>query len=311
MIFADRWGWLYVLNMLAVYLALPSLFFVLVAFFVQRKETWVGLGLVMTIWVMDFGGLFVPRINQPNDDMPVLRVMTYNVLGLSADTEAILFTIRSADADLIAFQELYPEAGTAIQRELQKQYPFQILDAREYVFGAGVISRYPLYPMEYQLEGDWLGDPQVLTLAFEDERVTIVNAHTYATSFVGKDLTARYKRLERTNRERENQARTLAEFAGSTQDPLIVLMDLNVGDQTKAYHIVTHELRDIWYEGGWGLGHTYSPASELGLSSPLWILRLDYVLCSDHWGVGDAFIGPWDGVSDHRPVGVDLYLLGQ
>ncbi|MBA3533901.1 MAG: endonuclease/exonuclease/phosphatase, partial [Ardenticatenales bacterium] len=73
---------------------------------------------------------------------------------------------------------------------------------------------------------------------------------------------------------------------------------------------------DGWQEGGWGLGHTFpgadSPGSSrpkvAGLSVPKWLVRIDYIFHSSHWQTLSAEIGPWDQVSDHRPVMATLRL---
>jgi endonuclease/exonuclease/phosphatase (EEP) superfamily protein YafD len=95
-----------------------------------------------------------------------------------------------------------------------------------------------------------------------------------------------------------------------------VTTDFNACDQSTAYAIVTRVLGDAWREAGWGFGHTFpgalSPGSSrpiiLGLPVPMWLLRIDYILHSRDWRTHWARIGPWDGVSDHRPVLARLVL---
>jgi endonuclease/exonuclease/phosphatase family metal-dependent hydrolase len=124
--------------------------------------------------------------------------------------------------------------------------------------------------------------------------------------------------LDWTVRERERQARTIAAFAAAHPIPLIVLGDFNAGDLSSAYGIVTRTLRDAWREAGWGAGNTFpgadSPGSSrrivAGIPAPMWLVRIDYVFHSDHWRAVSAWIGPWDGFSDHRPVAARLALRG-
>jgi endonuclease/exonuclease/phosphatase (EEP) superfamily protein YafD len=40
----------------------------------------------------------------------------------------------------------------------------------------------------------------------------------------------------------------------------------------------------------------------------MWLLRIDYIFHSRDWRTHWARIGPWDGVSDHRPVLARLVL---
>ena len=111
-------------------------------------------------------------------------------------------------------------------------------------------------------------------------------------------------------------ARAIVKFAAAHSEPLIVATDLNAGDQTMAYAIVTGALADTWREAGWGFGHTFPGGTSPGLVGlftggvpiPMWLVRIDYVFHSRHWRAVSARVGPWDGVSDHRPVVAQLTL---
>jgi vancomycin resistance protein VanJ len=307
-VFKDRWGWLFLLNMFSLYSFAFIPLIALIAIIVRKKETWLGLALIVVVWVTDFGSLLLPKFPARVGDAESINVMTYNVLGTVNGADAILSNLRDVEADLIAFQELNLEVGEAIGKELLEEYPYQILDPRPYVFGAGTISRYPLRSTGETLPGEWLGSPQVLELEFNGRRVTIVNAHTYAASFIGEDYGARYRRLEWSVKERERQVQTLTQFARDQPQPLIVLLDLNVGEMTRAYSMMDEELQDAWNKKGWGLGHTHSLTQAIGFPTPLWLLRLDYVFCSDDWEVLNVQLGSWDGISDHRPLMAELSL---
>jgi endonuclease/exonuclease/phosphatase (EEP) superfamily protein YafD len=90
--------------------------------------------------------------------------------------------------------------------------------------------------------------------------------------------------------------------------------DLNATPLSGAHALVTAELTDAWELAGWGLGHTFpgaaSPGSSrprvLGVYVPQWLVRIDYLFVSRDVTVLSAAIGPWDGVSDHRPVVADI-----
>jgi endonuclease/exonuclease/phosphatase (EEP) superfamily protein YafD len=175
----------------------------------------------------------------------------------------------------------------------------------------GVISRYPLELTGTEIEGVWVGRPQILEVAWEGREITLVNFHAIPPGPLNP------ANLGHTVRERERQIGALVAFADSRSGPLIVKGDLNVTDRSAVYRTMARSLQDAWVERGWGFGHTFPGAASPGSSRPTWagmyvpkwLLRLDYVFCSDHWRVERAWIGPWDGVSDHRPVVARMTLL--
>jgi endonuclease/exonuclease/phosphatase (EEP) superfamily protein YafD len=108
----------------------------------------------------------------------------------------------------------------------------------------------------------------------------------------------------------------VVDLIGENPGPLIAPVDFNATDRNTAYRMIVSELSDSWREVGWGFGHTF-PGSNgfgsrfhfMGVPLPRWLLRIDYVFHSEHWQAESAVVGPWDGVSDHRPVVVTLRLV--
>jgi vancomycin resistance protein VanJ len=310
LLFGDRWWWLFLLNSLAVYLFAPLPLLLAPALTTRRREVWVGFGVVLALGAYFYGRLLLPKFLPGSPPGPTISVMTYNVLGANGQTAQVEAAIRASDADVIALQELNPPIAEAIRRDLAAEYPYQVLDPQPGVAGLGVISRYPLHPTDAVPPGIWVGTPQVLDLTFGDTAVTLVNFHAIPPGSYAPAI------LEYTTREREQQARTLAALAAARSGPLIVPGDLNASDCSTAYAIVTSVLVDPWRAAGWGLGHTFPGAASFGSSRPtiagipvpMWLVRIDYVFHSADWQPMAARVGPWDGVSDHRPVVVELAL---
>jgi vancomycin resistance protein VanJ len=307
LLFGDRWWWLFLLNSFAQYLFLPLPAVLAVALFARQPPLWAGFAVVLALWVYLCGGLFVPKSPSEQARNTALTVMSFNVLYHNQHPEGVVAAIRASGADVVALQELNPPIGATIQRELASDYPYQVLDPHADDSGMGVISRYPLRSIEEDLCAAWLGSPQLLALDLQGTTVLLLNIHAVAPLF---------PKLQWTVRERERQARIIANFAARIPEPLIVLGDFNAGDLSAAYAIVTRTLVDSWREAGWGLGHTFPGAASPGSSRPsiagfhvpMWLVRLDYVFHSNHWQAASARIGHWDGVSDHRPVEVRLVL---
>ena len=311
-VLGDRWWWLFVINALSLYLFVPLLPALIGALVARRRALWPALLAAVALFLFLYGGLWVPR-RAPAATGPVLAVMTYNLLAFNACPECAVATIRQSGADLIVMQELSPEVAAAITRDLATEYPYQILDPREQVFGLGAISRLPLRATGETLPGEWVGQPQVLALTFDETRVLVVNAHPVATG--PTDLPT----IEVSIRERFRQAQTLVAFAQTHPGPLLYPGDGNTTDQNDAYRMLATAWRDSFREAGFGFGHTYpgadftglQPFRALGVPLPRWLVRIDYVWHSDHWRALSAQVGPWDGYSDHRPTIARLVLVGR
>jgi endonuclease/exonuclease/phosphatase (EEP) superfamily protein YafD len=223
----------------------------------------------------------------------------------------VINVILTSGADLVFIQELNPTMAGAVRDELSDEYPYQVLDPHEGAAGLGTISLYPLVITNHSLPLDWIGVPQVISLDFEGNRVTLVNFHTYPLGFSTPG------RIQDNFSYREAQAQALADFSRMTPGPLILGGDANATHLSDMYDIVIQSsLRDAWWEAGYGFGHTY-PGSDIpgstrmkigGWSIPKWLVRIDYVFISPHWQVVDASLAHFDGVSDHRGVVVDLAL---
>lgn len=308
----DRWWWLFVVNALALYLFLPLPPLALGAVIVRQRAFWAGVAAAVALFLFLYGGLWLPY-PAPTATGPALTVMTYNTLGFNPCPDCVVATIRQSGADLVTLQELSPGVAAAIARDLATEYPYQILDPHEQVFGLGVISRLPLRATGETLPGGWVGQPQVLALTFAGTQVLVVNAHPYATG--PTDLPT----IRRSIAERRRQAQTLVAFAQTHPGPLLYPGDANTTDQNDAYRILATAWQDSFREVGHGFGHTY-PGSNFsgrgrfqfgGLPLPRWLIRIDYVWHSGHWRAVAAQVGPWDGYSDHRPTIARLVLVGR
>ncbi len=307
----DRWWWLFLLDALALYLLAPLPLVTLVALATRQRALLLGAGAGCALFLALYGGLWLPRPPRAAPVGPALTVMTTNLLGFNSCPACVVATIRDSGADLVTLQELSPDVAAAIARDLADEYPYQLLDPQEQVFGMGAISRLPLRDTGETLPGTWVGRPQVLALTFDDTRVLIVNAHPLATS--PGDPAA----MERTVRERYALAQTLVAFAQTHPGPLLYPGDSNTTDQNDAYRLLATTWTDSWREAGRGFGHTYPGTDFSGQGRfrlgpvviPRWLVRIDYVWHSAHWRAVAARVGPWDGGSDHRPVVARLILV--
>jgi vancomycin resistance protein VanJ len=313
-LFQDRWSWLFLISSVAPYLFLPILLTLLTAIWTRRRSQWLGSLMALALWLLLYGELFLPRSAPVEAADANLTVMTYNILGFNQEADAVVSALRRSEADVIALGELNPEIGAAVSQELNDLYPYQMLNPRPGVTGTGVISRYPLRSGDERLGGQkWTGTPQVLTLDLDGRPILLVHFHAIPLVASGQAGGLMY-----SVRIREAQAQAIVDLVADQERPVIVLGDLNASDQHKAYQILASRLTDSWREAGWRLGHTFpgaaSPGSSrpfvLGIPLPKWMIRIDYIFHNEYWSTASAEIGPWEGVSDHRPVIARLLLDG-
>jgi endonuclease/exonuclease/phosphatase (EEP) superfamily protein YafD len=266
--------------------------------------------LAALIFLNLWGHLFTPyRLSTPLQNEP-LTVMTFNVLGMHGLPQPSIEVIRDVDADVVFLQELGPLVAAAMATELLEPYPHQILNPGPGPEGMGLLSKLPLSPTDLQLPHDWVGEPQLVEIVWQDQVVLLVNFHTYSTDFMPLGpLNANFD-------AREAQAQALADLSARSDTPLIVAGDANAGPLNEAYKIIAGELDDAWAVGGFGFGHTF-PGSDLefsdrpsflGISAPQWMWRIDYVFFSNAFELNTVSLAPFDGASDHRGVIAELVL---
>ncbi len=304
----DRFGYVSLVNMLALYLFTPMPLVFAAALFVRRREVWAGAALGLVAFLGFWGGQFHPQLGSASTSQ-TLTVMTYNLLGHHSFAGPQIDTIRAENADVVMLQELNPTLAVALGSELISEYPYQILDPAGGVAGMGTISKYPIRPSGEELPLIWVGVPQILALDWNGEDVTVVNFHMLPVSLASSS------KMSYVNRFREAQAEALADFtrnAGST----IAAGDANATPLSDAYQSITGVLEDSWRVAGFGFGHTFPGSAIQGSSRPRiagrpvpqWMARIDYVFHSAHWDTVEARLAQFDGVSDHRGVVAVLVL---
>jgi endonuclease/exonuclease/phosphatase (EEP) superfamily protein YafD len=315
-IFGDRPWWLFVINAFSVYLFAPLPMFLLMALALRRRLLLGALGLVMMAGLYWHGALLIPKFSSAPNAAPRLRVMTFNTLFVSQNANKTLIAIREANADVVSLQELNPIIANALQTELAQIYPHQLLRPAWNSSGLGFISRYPiteLKPNDFN-DAAWGDVPLFISLNFNDKAITLVNAHPAATAPGEPEW------MDVTIRSRNAQVTSLANYAKTRAEPIIVPIDMNATPSNEPYRAMSTVLVDSWREAGWGLGHTFPGAATPGGSRPtrrgrpivpMWLVRIDYVWHSQHFVAVEATTGPFDEQSDHRPLVVTLALVAQ
>jgi len=131
-------------------------------------------------------------------------------------------------------------------------------------------------------------------------RVANLHLETPRKGFEG--LMDRDLRRIRMNTEiRDVESHLARAWVDSGTGPLVVLGDFNTPVESRIFRQHWGDLADAFSAAGFGLGMTKYNG---------WIrVRIDHVLANDQWRVDRARVGA-DAFSDHRPLLVDLTLVG-
>lgn len=308
----DRYLWVAMMNLWTIYPFIPCLGILIVAIWKRRRELWVGLAISAVIFVGHWGRYYLPGgCPSPPENESRLRVMTYNIYSSRVEVQSVVDSIRAQGADVVLLLELNPATADAIVDQLIEDYPYQWLDPRSDPFGLGTLSKFPFRTSMERLPVDFVGDPQIIVLDWQDQEIRIVNFHMWALSLAPADV------MKLNFRARESQALYLANFARLQieEGPVLVVGDTNSSELSDVYSLLDQYLDDAWAACGHGLGHAFpaGPTDVFDMGSlkgrlPKRLFRIDYVFYSDHLRPVGAWIAPADGISDHHPLVAEFVL---
>ncbi|HEY64444.1 MAG TPA: hypothetical protein G4O02_07715 [Caldilineae bacterium] len=299
-----------VANTFAEYLFLPLVPIILAAWMARSRWALATTAVPLAVFLWMFGPLFLPRLPPPRVEGRPLIIMTFNVWGFNRNAQAIASVIRQVDPDIVLLQEFRGWVVTDLAEELGDAYPYHDLPDAYLTKGSlGIFSRYPIVSAQRLLLPDVWRPILYTILEVDGQRIHVFNLHLISSSRVFRwGSSPRY--IERTYERRELAATRLQKFIATLEGPIIVAGDLNTTPQTTTYRILTTDLKDAFYTVGWGFGHTYPARSRRIRRTliPARLLRIDHILYSSHFEAVRAYVGPWDGISDHLPVVAELRL---
>lgn len=247
-----------------------------------------------TLIVLHFIPYFAPPASVSNLDKP-LKVMSFNVFQRNSDVEALIKIIHEHDPDIVALQEVTPEIGDQLVSQLSDRYSYHTLDLLGDEMGQGLMSRYPIQQLsampDYHFQTAIVDTPL--------ESIRIFNIHS-PTLFP-------FSWKEHWQIQKSFFEGILAEI-NKVDGPKIVLGDFNTTPLTELHTLLTGDLSDTHIESGWGFGFSYPARPKLGIRLPTPLLRIDYILISEHFTSANTQVLKESGDSDHRPVKTELFL---
>lgn len=281
-------------------LLLVALLLLPIVLFMRRM--WLALVLLPAViaFFFSYGPYLIPRTEDVPAALPTLRLMTFNIETPTEDEVATLVQIiDTADADIVALQELSPAAATAFEAQLGEEYPYRSLHPVEAYAGQGVLSRFPIQEDEYfRYEGlpGSLGHQRVV-LTIDEQPVVLYNVHPVPPVTYKQYLNAAPHR---------KAIRRLIEEIDTEEVPLLLAGDFNMTDHFHGYRELAAQYTDAYREvGEVGLGFTFPNKDQVPLPA---FLRLDYIFYDSPFMGIRSEVWPNSGSSDHAPVIADLAL---
>ena len=249
---------------------------------------------IALVFVILFGGLFVPRLRAAASPAPTLRVMAYNLNAGNATSDRLLPLIADANAAIVGLVELHDPQAEALAT--LPSYPYQIAYPGG-IHGIGLLSRYPI--LEHEVFAFRPGEMPHLRARLDVDGVplTVIVAHPpppalhadgyRAAPHMTADVTA------------------LAQMAAA-HAPAILLGDFNLTDQSAEYALLPAAgLTDAFRAAGWGFGLTWPSRPLRGVLPVPPLVRIDYIWLTDGLAPVGAWVGGHAG-SDHLPVIADV-----
>ncbi len=302
LIIGERWSLVELANSLMPNPLLP-LFIAVPILLVLRRWRWSLIyAPALILFTVQYSPLLLPNPAVPVE-APHLRVLTYNLGSMVADAGHTAEVIRSADAHIVALQELLSPVAERLQRDLADLYPYHALHPTDnYAQGVGLLSKYPILDDTY-LDQIVLGGQETRIALAADTTITVLNVHPVAPA-------ARLFGIESALRSQEISY--ALDLAAQVTDPLLLVGDFNITDQTEDYARISARYRDAFRTSGFGLGASFPNFTRFAYSLRwlLPIIRIDYVFYDAHWQAVSAYTLGDHGGSDHFPVLAELAFTG-
>ena len=246
------------------------------------------------LWV--YSSLLIPSPPREPLGGSTFTLLSYNIQWRrGGDYQAAIDVIRQQNADIVALQEVSPQAARALEAAFSGRYPYLALHPQERGFdGQAVLSRYPIVADDFFLRG--FGQQRTI-ITVDGTPIILYNVHL-ATPLLVRDGRRRFDISMREREVLEIVERVNREEAGAR---VLVVGDFNLTDRSTDYFHLTRDagLIDAHMRRGSGLGWTWAYMPRL--LPPL--LRIDYLFYRPY-GLNSLQMRVVlnSGGSDHQPL---------
>ncbi len=236
-----------------------------------------------------------------------IRIMTFNILVVNPNTEAVIQTIRQSKAQIVALQEITPQRANALKTQLKDLYPFNSGSSGRGVVDTMILSSYPIAKVqEIPLES---GNSQLVLIQTPAKLIPLVNIHTESIDPLDvfgdqENIFRAYKRREKSFEEIINYLKR----SGINLNEIIMAGDFNSTEGNQTYKIMKSAgLIDSYRDVNPILPNAFTfPHNMQGLfkkSSEFWpLLRIDYIFAGSSYKCTQSEVIHQKTGSDHKPL---------
>lgn len=293
---------MFFLNSAVPYLFIIPALVLIYALITRRRTAFIATLVPAVLFLGLYGARFQPRPT-PLKTPEMITVMTHNLNAFNDDTGALRdLTIRES-VDVLFLQELGRWIQPITPKDLEESLPNGIINPTHNLYGMGIFSQFPITEIVAPELEPFSQHTQAAILTHPSGDILLVNIHNISVSLEGPSF------AEKTRREmieRQEVARATLALIKRIGLPAIVAGDFNSTEFSRTHARYETQLIDVWDAEGQGFGHTFPGGpvrpKVLGIPSPEWYVRIDYVFVTPDFTVEEAHVGYWNGMSDHRPV---------
>jgi endonuclease/exonuclease/phosphatase family metal-dependent hydrolase len=296
-----------------VLLAIPLPFLVLALALLRDWRFMLSQAVALLMLLFPLMGLVLPWPHFADRDAPVLRVMSWNVMGGGWGWDKVMAQIDELHPDVVMMQEVFTDSRWPVEM-LKKRYP-EARASTQFI----IASRYPIRsvadPPKVPL-GDARRSPRSISYVIDTPLgpIAFYNVHPISprqgmwTLRVGGFRNAirsgtlfdkdRSQRLDNDGHLLDVQVAVFADNARKETIPVVIGGDTNMTGLTPALgHLSGFD--DGFVKAGWGFGYTFPTGRRA------W-MRLDRIFASPSLRFVGFQVGKHTWASDHMCVVADL-----
>ena len=299
---------------------MPGIFYFLpIALLISFWQRTLRTGILTCVPIIVFFAIYTPSF-QAHEGQEVigtsLTLLTYNLRASNINTEELDSILVSADADIVALQEVSFEIGEWVTQTWQDYYPYQVRftiedesteysgrlpllasDVSQYA-GRMLLSRYPI--LDYDIVPSSIGTTLYVRAEIDINGLMLTTYNVHLPPPLPIDVFS-------TDVRHRNLLQILE--VAQSDDAVILMGDYNMSDQSEDYELMSSRYTDVFSATRSGFGTTFPNGNNLSplLSVVPPMIRIDYIF------VGRGIVAQsaqviYDGVSDHYPVYAEVVV---